>query len=259
MSNQHHNCCAKCLRRTDTPKLISTRRKIQLQWLIDYFLLINVDSTYHKYICYRCYKMLISKKKEDHLYSQAILDKQKTEKSHIKNKFLIEKQFLVDITTKVTSKQMYSLSGLGLKDFIKLYDFLIDKWKHKFDLKNLLAFYLIKLRLGVSTNKVSNFLPIANEKTIYRYINILRAFLVDNFVSKTLGIGNISRKEINQKHTTNLSRLLFDLPTENIITVWDGTYVYIEKSSNYTFQKETYSMHKGRHLVKMMMVVSTTG
>jgi hypothetical protein len=44
-----------------------------------------------------------------------------------------------------------------------------------------------------------------------------------------------------------------------VITIWDGTYVYIQKSANYSFQKATYSMHKGRNLVKMMMVFSTTG
>jgi len=38
----------------------------------------------------------------------------------------------------------------------------------------------------------------------------------------------------------------------------DGTYVYIEKSSNYAFQRRTYSLHKGRPLVKPMMMVSTT-
>lgn len=49
------------------------------------------------------------------------------------------------------------------------------------------------------------------------------------------------------------------MPESSVITVWDGTNVYIQKSANYSFQKATYSMHKGRNLVKMMMVVSTSG
>lgn len=37
----------------------------------------------------------------------------------------------------------------------------------------------------------------------------------------------------------------------------DGTYIYIEKSSTYTQQRRCYSMHKGRPLIKPMMITST--
>ena len=41
--------------------------------------------------------------------------------------------------------------------------------------------------------------------------------------------------------------------------VLDGTYIYINKSINFQFQRHSYSMHKGRPLVKPMVIVSTTG
>ena len=44
-----------------------------------------------------------------------------------------------------------------------------------------------------------------------------------------------------------------------MISIWDATYVYIEKSSNYQFQRSTYSLHKYRNLVKFMMLVATDG
>jgi hypothetical protein len=44
-----------------------------------------------------------------------------------------------------------------------------------------------------------------------------------------------------------------------VISIWDATYVYIEKSSNYQFHRSTYSMHKYRNLVKFMMSVATDG
>ena len=56
-----------------------------------------------------------------------------------------------------------------------------------------------------------------------------------------------------------MSKLLFEINESAIVTVWDGTYVYIEKSSNYSFSKQSYSMHKGCPLLKMMMIVSTSG
>jgi len=35
--------------------------------------------------------------------------------------------------------------------------------------------------------------------------------------------------------------------------------MYIQKSGNFQFQGRSYSMHKGRPLIKPMVVVSTTG
>ena len=37
----------------------------------------------------------------------------------------------------------------------------------------------------------------------------------------------------------------------------DGTYIYIQKSSNNEMQRRTYSFHKHKHLVKPMIITST--
>ncbi|CAL8133810.1 unnamed protein product [Orchesella dallaii] len=42
-------------------------------------------------------------------------------------------------------------------------------------------------------------------------------------------------------------------------TKWNGTYVYIEQSSNQELQSSTYSPRKHRHLVKFMMVTAPDG
>lgn len=41
------------------------------------------------------------------------------------------------------------------------------------------------------------------------------------------------------------------------IILLDGTYIYIEKGSKYAFQRKSYSMYKGRSLVKPIMVVAS--
>ena len=41
--------------------------------------------------------------------------------------------------------------------------------------------------------------------------------------------------------------------------VADGTYIYIEKSSNYSFQRGSYSVHKGQPLLKPIRLVITDG
>lgn len=46
---------------------------------------------------------------------------------------------------------------------------------------------------------------------------------------------------------------------EKAILVLDGTYIYVQKSTDFAFQRRSFSMQKHRHLVKPMMIVSTTG
>ena len=53
--------------------------------------------------------------------------------------------------------------------------------------------------------------------------------------------------------------LFADSQTYISIAVADGTYIYIEKSGDYSFQRRSYSVHKGRPLVKPMMLVPTDG
>jgi hypothetical protein len=69
----------------------------------------------------------------------------------------------------------------------------------------------------------------------------------------------LSRSVLIDKHTTSFSKELFETVGDQLIVVVDGTYVFIQKSGNYSFQKMSYSMHKGRHLLKMMMIVTTSG
>lgn len=39
----------------------------------------------------------------------------------------------------------------------------------------------------------------------------------------------------------------------------DGTYLYIPKSNNFRVLRQSYCMHKGRHLVKPTLVVAPDG
>lgn len=92
-----------------------------------------------------------------------------------------------------------------------------------------------------------------------RAIAAAREALTVSFVPQHLGLNHITRDTVITNHTTNIAKTLFASNEENCILVADGTYVYIEKSSNYNFQRRSFSVHKGRPLVKPMMLVTTTG
>ena len=80
----------------------------------------------------------------------------------------------------------------------------------------------------------------------------------ETFTARNLGAKSITRNVIIDEHTTNMAKILLCCE-DRVITIWDATYIYIEKSSSYDFQRATYSMHKHRSLLKFMLVVASDG
>lgn len=119
-----------------------------------------------------------------------------------------------------------------------------------------LLIYLMKLRTGNTNIEISNFFDI-HQTTVRDKIQVARKCLTNDFVPRHLY--HRSRADLIQ-HTTSISTNLYRGDEDEIVAlVWDGTYIYCEKSQNYAFQKATYSVQKKRNLVKVMMCVSTDG
>ena len=79
-----------------------------------------------------------------------------------------------------------------------------------------------------------------------------------SFVPKHLSLTHIIRNELISNHTIIFANVLFgDSKSDVAIAVADWTCIYIEKSGNYSFQRRSYSVHKGKSLLKLMMIVAT--
>ena len=57
-------------------------------------------------------------------------------------------------------------------------------------------------------------------------------------------------------HHTAYSQALFGY---QLSVIWDGTYIYCNKSNDHRLQRLTYSGQKSRHLMKMMSLVLPDG
>ncbi|XP_056022083.1 uncharacterized protein LOC125673390 [Ostrea edulis] len=119
---------------------------------------------------------------------------------------------------------------------------------------------LMKLRSALS-NKMLAVLFQMTKSQVRRAIVSARTALIRDFVPYNLGFQHITREEVIENHTRQLARDLLsdDITSNPAILVLDGTYVYIQKSSNFAFARRSYSMHKHRPLIKPMMVVTTSG
>lgn len=59
---------------------------------------------------------------------------------------------------------------------------------------------------------------------------------------------------------SRLSRKIFLQDNDGgIVVIWDATYIYVEKSLNHQFQKQTYNSQKKRNYVKPMVCVASDG
>ncbi|KAK3087266.1 hypothetical protein FSP39_003827 [Pinctada imbricata] len=123
-----------------------------------------------------------------------------------------------------------------------------------------LAIFLMKMRGGES-NKVLSTLFYVSKSSVRRCIRSVRSALMSGeFVRENLGLQHITREKIIRDHTREITKTLFsEDPDRQVILVLDGTYIYINKSGNFKFQRQSFSLHKGRPLVKPMVIVSTTG
>ncbi|XP_033213876.1 uncharacterized protein LOC117170935 [Belonocnema kinseyi] len=152
------------------------------------------------------------------------------------------------------------LTSITSFNFENLHDYISGSVKNTANRssRTCLAILLMKLRTGLSHSILAT-LFLITRRSVGRAITSARKALMNKFVPFHLGLHHISREDFINLHTRELAQALFADGKDVAILVADGTYIYMEKSSNYVFQRRNYSVHKGRPLVKPMMVVSTTG
>lgn len=90
------------------------------------------------------------------------------------------------------------------------------------------------------------------------YTRKARNCLKQYYVPLHLGINHITRESLSSKNLI-IPQGLFGTSENNQIIICDGTYVYMQKSSKYLFQKKSYSLHKFQNLIKSFLPVATDG
>ncbi|XP_052696026.1 uncharacterized protein LOC128174533 [Crassostrea angulata] len=169
-------------------------------------------------------------------------------------------RFSFELSTMSNSDYM-ALTGISKENFEDLHSFISS------DIRNTqnrgtrmsLGIFLLKLRSGMSNQLLATIFGIS-KSSLCRAVKSVRTALMKSFVPHHLGLQHTTREEIIENHTRPLAQELFgDFTNKKAIAVLDGTYIYIQKSNNFQFQRKSYSLHKGRPLVKPMVVTSTDG
>ncbi len=124
--------------------------------------------------------------------------------------------------------------------------------------KNALAICLMKLRLDISQQLIGHMFGIPQRK-VSQTISRVAKLLDEKFVPLNYGYTHKSRSELLESHDSEFARRLLNVPAGSVILVLDGTYLYTQKPGDSAMQKNTWSMQKGRNLLKVMIVVTATG
>ena len=161
-------------------------------------------------------------------------------------------------------EEQEKLTGLKKVHFDEICMLLSQKMRNSpvRSVRTTVGIFFFKLKSGIS-NKIMSTLFALSVSSVRRAISSVRKLLMQWFVPLNLGLNHISRQDIIEHHTRPLAQSLFgssgDGDNPKLILVLDGTYIYIQKSNNFAFQRRSYSVHKGRNLIKPMVIVTTTG
>lgn len=121
-----------------------------------------------------------------------------------------------------------------------------------------LAVYMNRMRTGHTYQQIADKFNLSRTTTS-SYIAIVRIALLNDFVPQHLGFSNFTRQQLIDNSTELAQMLYCDNTADKLVTVWDGTYIYCNKSHNQQLQKKTYSCQKMRNLVKPMICVTPNG
>lgn len=262
VSGSSHSSCCVCKKRDC--KFITVPTNVRYLTLIDQNIIIPAGS--------RCCPCHISEGKFNDLSIgkmkdiRGVSEFNRTELhnliQHIRDMALKNKEKRVDFDTpdSMTDTDYINIIGLNKADLEDICSHIKDLRNTKVrSMRTCIALLLSKLKSGMSNQLLSTVYNIP-KKSIRRAIASARKALAKDFTPRYIGFQHISREDIITQHTRPLANTLFGGKTcAPAILVIDGTYIYIQKSMKFRFQRRSYSMHKHRPLVKPMMFVSTTG
>lgn len=161
----------------------------------------------------------------------------------------------------MSEEDYQNLTGLNRMDFDVVCQYASQTMRNTptRSIRTSVGIFLLKMKSGLP-NKIMATLLNISKSSLRRAISSVRKGLMTSFVPKHLGFNHISRQAVISDHTRPLAQFLFgDQGDPRAILVIDGTYIYIQKSDNFHFQRRTYSIHKGRPLVKPMVICTTSG
>ncbi|KAH9645953.1 hypothetical protein HF086_011415 [Spodoptera exigua] len=154
--------------------------------------------------------------------------------------------------------EVYFLTGRSFEQFNRMFVETPSLSRKSKRPKTALAAYLVKLRTGEPNTRLADMIHISRT-TLEREMKTARDCIKEEFTPLHLGWDHITREQVLRRNLFIPQTLFGNQEQNKCIIILDGTYVYIQKSSNFLFQRLTYSHHKFLNLLKPFLIVCCDG
>ena len=116
------------------------------------------------------------------------------------------------------------------------------------------------MRQGISDEFIKVIFNYPTHQDVSLKISLVRTSLIIIFTPGNIGFG-IARNDYIQRHVTDFANRLYNPEPERrrAIAYVDCTYLDIEKSTCFKALRQSYCVHKSKHLIKPSMIVAPDG
>ena len=116
------------------------------------------------------------------------------------------------------------------------------------------------MKTNLSFRQIGTLFKIDTKEEIIRrrvedIFHTVSSYLCDAIDPSHLGFDHLSRANAIAHHTAYTETFFGN----SLALIWDGTYIYCNKSEDHKLQQKTFSGQKSRHLVKFMSIILPDG
>lgn len=156
----------------------------------------------------------------------------------------------------LTDEEFQCIAPINKQQFEELFTYcdpVFQNGKLRYVSRKDLLVFLCKMRQGLSDDFLKIIFDYPSRQTVSSVVAYVRASLLQRFVPTNIGPESIRRREFIMQHVTEFANKLYNPQPEEprVVAVIDSTYAYIHKSKNFRVLRQSYSVHKNRHLLKL--------
>ena len=158
-----------------------------------------------------------------------------------------------------SEKQIQIFTGLSWENLFEIKDSMTSLCNSQScSMIQTLIVFLFKLRIGNSNKLLASILNMENEQPFSEYSkSIIQSFEKD-VLTLRFGLNSVNRDNLIPNHTTEIAKKLFD-DQDNLLLIYDGTYVHHQKNTNNEYQRKSFSGQKKVPPCKPFTIWTTNG
>lgn len=121
-----------------------------------------------------------------------------------------------------------------------------------------LVVFLFKMRTGNSNSVIASVLGLERDQQVSDYCAEVVSSFEKDILPEGFGYFSKSRQDLVERQTSDTVKKLYELE-DQLVLIFDGTYIRHQKSSNNGYQRKSYSGQKKVPLCKPFTICTTNG